>query len=326
MKILNTTKDCLLLFVLILFCSCSKDLSRDQSISLINVFPEFVQLGNSPFANSNGLLSGYEQGFWDQYGNISNYGTKFFANGLINGRIYLKQPVKPKVISITGIKDAASSNGGRQKGIKEVQFQWEYTDVEGVAKRFIVRGGTGVAYAQLYDDGWRIERIATRQNDQIFLLSPSELADIDKDRQKEMERRVAEANRIAEESRKFQELQEKRALLIEQSKTPTKTIGSFTDVNYDDGKPRSRKTIITDVNLDMMDQADQGRLVWFGDIKDEPSMSGYRQTAFGWNGYRVVIKDPIMVIFKSESECNLFYQTLVKAIADWKAKYQELQN
>lgn len=325
MKNITLTAICLII-TLFEFCSCSKDLSRDQSISLINVFPEFVQLGSSPYTNSNGLSNGYEQGFWDQYGNISNYGLKFFTSGLSNGRIYLKQPVKSNVSSITGITDAASSNSGRQKGIKEVQFQWEYSGVEGVAKRLIVRGGTGVAYAQLYDDGWRIERIATRQNDQFFLLDATELAAIDVDRLKERERRVEEANRITEESRKYQELQEKRTLLIEQSKTPTKTIGTFTDVDYADGKPRSRKTIITDVNLDMMDQADQGRLVWFGDIKDEPSMSGYTQTAFGWNGFCVVVSDPFTVIFRSESECNLFYQALAKAIADWKVKYQELQN
>lgn len=326
MKSASVNKNCFALLIIIIFSSCIKDLSRDQSISLINVYPGFMQLGNSPYVNSNGLLSGYEQGFWDQNGNLTNYGFKFFANSLTNGRIYLKQPVKPKVISITAITDAVSPLGGRQKGIKEVQFQWEYLDVEGVTKRFIVRGGTGVAYAQLYDDGWRIEKIETRQNDQFFLLSPSELAEIEKDRQKEQERRIEEANRIAEENRKYQELQEKRVLLIEQSKTPTKTIGSFTDVDYADGKPRSRKTIITDVNLDMMDQSDQGRLLWFGDIKGEPSMGGYRQTAFGWDGYCVVVSDPFTVIFKNESECNLFYQALVKAIADWKVKYQDLQN
>ena len=290
---------------------------------MINAYPSFVQLGNSPHANSNAQYNGYEQGFWDQNGNLSNFGFKFFANGLNYGRIYLKQPVTPKVVSVTGITDAMSPLGGEQKGMKEVQFNWEYSGVEGVIKRFISRGGTGVAYVRLYDDGWRVEKIETKENSEGFALSASEQAEVEKDRLVENGRRIEEANRIAEENRKIREAEEKMALLIEQSKTPTTTIGSFTDVDYYDGKPSSRKTIITDVNLNIMDQS---RLLWFGDIKSEPTMGRYTQTAFGWNGFCVVISGAFTIIFRSESECNLFYQTLLKAISDWKAKYPELIN
>lgn len=313
-----------LIIILFEFCSCSKDLSREQSITLINAYHGFLVLGNSPRANSNAQFNGYEQGFWDQNGYLTGRGAEFFSYGLNNGRIYLKQPVVPRVSVVTGITNAISPLGGEQQGMKEVQFQWEYTGVEGVFKRFIGRGGTGVAYLRLYDDGWRVEKTEIQENSDRLPLDASDQAQIEKDRQVENSRRTEEANRIAEENRKIREIEEMRALLIERSKTSSKELGTFSDIDAFDGKPRSRKILLTDVKVEILGEANESRTIWFGDLKSDPYMTNFRQNAFGWNGFCVIISDPFSVVFKDESECKRFYQAITKAIADWRAKYPEL--
>jgi len=76
----------------------------------------------------------------------------------------------------------------------------------------------------------------------------------------------------------------------------------------------------------MMDEAHQRLILWFIDLKSQPTMSEFSQTAFGWDGYCVTVRDPFRVVFKDESECTRFYQALLKAIADWKEKYKELES
>jgi hypothetical protein len=205
----------LFLFVSFFFFSCSKNLSRDMATSLIDNHPEFLKIGVTPHANSHAIIDGFDQGFWDQNGNLMNKGYEIFSEGLRYGILHLKIPIKLNVAEVTGISDAVSPLGGEQNNLKEVQFRWEYSDIEGATKRFVSRGGTGVALLRLFDDGWRVEKVETQNIiDDGFVLTSKEQQAADKDRELERNRRIDEDNRIAEANRVAKAAEEERIMKI----------------------------------------------------------------------------------------------------------------
>jgi hypothetical protein len=301
--------------------SCGHNLSKDQVSTLIEKNELFIALGSNPSTTSQALYDGYMQGFWDQSGNPSPKGSEYFTSGPQFDKVQLKKPVKVKVVEVTNISNASSENS------KEAQFNWEYSGVEGVARRFLVKGGTGNASFKLFDDGWRVDNISTKESKEGFSLSSDEQAAVDKDKQIESLRQKEEAQRLAEDDRKRQEDQERKAQLLESSKIPTRTIGTFNDINSFNAKPRSRGTLLTDVNVDRVGSPfDQAFTLWFGDIKDQPTMKNYVQTAMGWNGFCVEMNSTgyYSVVFKERDDCEKFYQALLKALANWHEKYKEI--
>jgi hypothetical protein len=147
--------------------------------------------------------------------------------------------------------------------------------------------------------------LKTEKINEGFPLTASEQAVIEKDLQIEKVRRNEEEKRIAEETKKNQENEERLAQLAISSKTPTRTIDIFNDVNLFNGKPRARGTILSDVNVDMVGSPfDRPLNLWFGNIlSQQPYKATFTQTAMGWKAPCVFFwQGGPSIVFKDESE------------------------
>ena len=151
----------------------------------------------SPNVGTEGFADGSTQGLWNKNGVLTQNGSAHF-NEITPAGLRPKQPLTRSVTEVTGITDVTSQLGGAPAGAKEVQFRWDYGGFNEVTKRFIVRGGTGVAIARLFDDGWRLAEIRLQELGDGFVLSPEERAAADKDRDTETQRRLAEERLVAQ--------------------------------------------------------------------------------------------------------------------------------
>jgi len=90
---------------------------------------------------------------------LTPQGRQFFVGAEIMAdhvRLDLTAPLRPEVVEVTGITDVDA-------GVKEVQYRWRFADIPEPLNRLgIVKSDPSEARAilRLYDDGWRVERIA----------------------------------------------------------------------------------------------------------------------------------------------------------------------
>jgi hypothetical protein len=111
--------------------------------------------------------------------------------------------------------------------------------------------------------------------------------------------------------------------LTKVSKIPTRTIDIFHDVNSFGGL-KQNESILTDVDLYIAGSPyNLSRQLWFGEITGKPELS------ISENTYPSVLfstgpQSGANIMFKERSECDRFYQTLIKALNEWRAKYNEL--
>lgn len=308
---------------LVLLAGCnSRELTRDRAASLIAAVPAFAQLAEAAKVIPQGRELGVAQGKWNREGGITVKGQEDFSGWPSYNRLGLRRQLKRSVVEITGIADAVTPLAGTLPGSKEVQFRWEYANVEGPVRRFVVTGGTGVAILRLFDDGWRVEDLKTQEGTEGFSLNASEQAAAEGDRQTETARQAEEAKRVAEEARRTQEREQRLAALVAASKNPTKTIGTFNGTDAFVGRPL--KVVLTDVGVSNGDKSP-----WFVDMRGrQPEKDDFQQTAFGWKGFRVNLissSDLAAVIFKDRAERDRFYEAVTKALAEWRDKYREIQ-
>ena len=173
---------------LALLGACPRTLGRDRAAALIGKSSQFLARSYAAvnIARPQELATGVSEGWWlaqqrkterfkvaDQVMempvapgaiNVTHFeltpqGKQFFAGPEIIGdhvRLDLKAPLKPEVVEVTGITDVDA-------GVKEVQYRWRFADVPEPLRRLgIVKSDPSDARAilRLYDDGWRVERIA----------------------------------------------------------------------------------------------------------------------------------------------------------------------
>ena len=185
--------------VALLLTSCgSSDLDRGDAAALIERSAEFAQPVRSVGLVAGGFEEGHAQGFWDADGNPIPKTERPFARRASAWNLELLGPLSRKVSKITGIAPAISSLGGEAAGgMKEAQFTWEYSNVHGFARRFLVRGGTGVAVLRSYDDGWRVEDVKIEEGKEGFMLTSTEREAAAQARLAEQDRRRQEEKRLA---------------------------------------------------------------------------------------------------------------------------------
>lgn len=317
-------KKLVLLIFIPLFISCGNNLSRSEAEKLINNNSLFQEIGKSPKLNNNAFDNGINQGYWDNNRYLTSKGYNFFINISYN-KLTLIAQLECKVKSIDGIADVNSySSGSKESSYKEVQFTWEFFNVNSVVKRFILKGGKGVAFFRKFDDGWRIDNISVDYSDLFFNINESDEKEIQNDIELENQRRLAEQKRLDEEKAKQKEEENKLTELISKSQIINKTIGSYNTVNDFTGKELNKKVTLTDVHLFRDISGNQYLNIWFGSINSKPSAHRFRQSAMGWDGFAIKI-DSKQILFKNEHEATKFYSDLISAIEKWNDKYPELK-
>lgn len=311
------------IMIIFLVACGNSDLSRSKAQSLIQVNEDFSKPQMTVKLSSGARNKGESQGFWDDKGKLTPKGRDTFVSFRWS-RATVRKTLSREVTYVTGIANAVTPFGGAPGDVKEVQYQWEYNNLKGPARRFIVRGGTGVALMRLYDDGWRIEEISIKEGTQGFVLSPAEKAEADKDRRAELERKRAEQERLAQEAERKRREKEKRDRLIAESKKVKRTIGSFTCLDSFRGKNRSGRTIsLTDVSVNHSCRTRED--IWYGDI-DEHIRTKCKQTAMGWTKPCVIINPGrTWLVFDSRTKRDSFFKALDLAISKWRSSYPELQ-
>ncbi len=316
-------KNLFILIFLIILTSCGNNLSRTEAQKIINDSEQFQKIGQNPKIHSNAIDEGIEQGYWTQNRNLTSKGYNYF-NQLSYNSLSLKEPINCVVTSIDGIansKNALSNNDD----YKEVQFSWKFSNVNSIIKRFILKGGKGVAFLRKFDDGWRLDRISVDYSNTKFTLTEVDKKSIQQDIEAENSRRYEEQIRLAEEKARREAEKEKRELLIAESKKIHKTIGTYNGVHNFTGRKLDKKIVLTDVHVFRDLAGSENYLnVWFGSLTKKPTAYKFRQTAMAWNGFAVDIGGN-SVHFKDKNEATRFYLDLLKAVENWNEKYPELK-
>lgn len=303
--------------------SCSNNLSRSEAERLISNNSKFQEIGIHPKLKNNAKNDGINQGFWNKYRKLSPKGLQHFKS-VSYTNLSLRTPLKSKVISIDGIAESKNYFGNGNDNFKEVQFSWEFFNANNVVKRFVLKGGKGVAYFRKFDDGWRIDNVSINYNNQPFALSQSDKQAIKEDIELENERRLAEQRKIEKQRAIRKAKEEKRKKLIKESKNINQTIGSYNGVNDFNGRNLKKKITLTDVNIYRDLSGSQYLNIWFGSVNSKPTAHRFRQTAMGWDGFVIKVADK-QVVFKDEKEALRFYNDLILALEKWNKKYPELK-
>jgi hypothetical protein len=312
-----------MIFFMLLIISCSNNLSRDEAEQLINNSEQFQETGKNPKLNNNAINGGFNQGLWSKNRNLTSKGYKYF-NNISYGSISPKTPLYCKINSIDGIADSKNLSGNSNDSYKEAQFTWEFSNVNSVTKRFILKGGKGIAYFRKFDDGWRIDKISTNYSNESFTLNESDKSELQNDIALENQRRLEEKRRLEEERARRKAEEEKRKKLIAKAKIINKTIGNYTGVDNFTGRALKKQITLTDVHLYRDLSGSKYLNIWFGSINTKPTIHTFRQTAMGWNGFQVKIGNK-QVNFKDENEASKFHKDLISAIENWNNKYPELK-
>ncbi|MFK7749380.1 MAG: hypothetical protein AB8B65_13375 [Kordia sp.] len=307
------------LLFLILLSSCGNNLSRSEAEDLINKHNKFTVLGQKPRTNSQAKYNGTQQGYWQKNGTITQKGKTYFYNKNYNN-ITLKRPGKAVVTTIDGIADA-----GNNSKTKEVQFSWEYANIDEVVKRFIIKGGTGKAFLRKFDDGWRVNNISFSYKNESFPLTAANKANIKNDIEIEKQRQIEEQKRREAALAKRKAEEEKRNLLIAASKKVNKTLGTFNGIHGFTGRKLKEKITLTDVHIYRNLPGTENNLnIWLGAITQRPTAHRFNQTAMGWNGFAIKVNNK-NIKFKEQNEATRFYNMLNTAIDNWNKKYPELK-
>jgi hypothetical protein len=317
-------------------------LTREQALTIINQHNVFTSKYNAVRLHQDGYSKGVQQGFWRA--SQSNQGmieitqrARSIFTQVTSNSVSLIQPVGIRAVEVTGVTDSL-----RGAGMKEAQFIWEYQDLPSIAKRFVLRGGSGVAEFRLYDDGWRIENLSLKDGTEPASLSASERADEEKDRNAEVQRQEAER-----QQKEMQEAQKKAeagklARLVEESKQPTHDIGKYRYVACAAGGAQSKsvygQVTLTDAGMNFSGTNNclipgWGRSTtiafYYLYKQNQMPISGeksgnlfYLKTRSGSTANLTPLYG-VLAVF-DETEGNKFLETLNQAFANWKLKHAQV--
>ena len=187
-----------LLFVLA--CSASTELTRGVAKSLLSTHTTLTSHKNAV----NWVDGGYQE--YVAQGGPNNPAFAKVVLSANDREVTLNVDVTRAVDEITGISDPPIG-----QGMKEVQFRWSNRGIPDVMKALLCLGGTGRALFRRYDDGWRVDEIASfDENRALPVLTAAQKAQIE-------QFKTAERERQQKERQAYEDL-------LARSKTPTKEL------------------------------------------------------------------------------------------------------
>lgn len=166
---------------LLLLTSCSRDLGRDEASQLISKHQDVAMLRERVRVSDSAIDDGLRQGLWtvaDRRVQLSEKAradiTEIRSENFVN---FISPSTPARIdISITGIVAIS-----KDPAISRAEFNWAYSGLTPLIKRFAKSGGAGIATLQKYDDGWRIVDLSLSTSDAPFQLSPSEIVELQHD-------------------------------------------------------------------------------------------------------------------------------------------------
>ncbi|HEV7406719.1 MAG TPA: hypothetical protein VGO11_27460 [Chthoniobacteraceae bacterium] len=284
-------------------------LSRSEAKTKIEASPDLHALERTIPMYPDAFLQGPRQGLWDSNGRLTTKGQRNFSStdGL---KFSLKAPTSITTV-ITGITDVPLA-----QNLKEVQFDWTYSEMPSVARRFAVLGGNGLAHFQLFDDGWRLREVTFQHSTVPFVMSPGERQEAAQDEAEEAERQRAAARHQEDERARL-------AALAAASKVRSGKLTSFFCDNWYSRSEQKLPNKISDVDIEAIDAGGPERwrttTIWFGDV------SGLALENFGKPGFYIYNKQGMVhLAFSNQQERDKAFKLVEDALAAWRQKYAEL--
>lgn len=92
------------------------------------------------------------------------------AVGCKSAPIVPKRPFLAPLVKVTGIAEGAQT--------RSAEFLWEYRSIPTPLRFLAIRGGSGVASFQKYDDGWRIVNVQIDTQPTPYRLTPADATEL----------------------------------------------------------------------------------------------------------------------------------------------------
>lgn len=160
--------------LVVVIAGCSKPdpnaLERSDATALVQAKID----GQPPYEGKyhlapDAFTEGVTQGYWNNRGGLFPRGDEI-SDGVDWTFFRPKEPPHYTVV-LTGVTDQPYS-----PGFKRIEFTISTDFVTGPPRRFIVSGYSGLAMAQRYDDGWRIQGVSFSPNKERLTLSAADQA------------------------------------------------------------------------------------------------------------------------------------------------------
>lgn len=268
-----------------------------------------------------------EGSVWNKKIKITEKGKKYFKN--VDWRDFSISTSVDIDINITGTTDSLVG-----AGVKEAQFQWKYSDIPSVVKRFVIIGGVGRAYFRRYDDGWRLEDIKIKESHDPEIMS-----------EKEAKEEEFELSQINERKRLITEKKnnEKKRIdnLTRKSKEKNNVLGKITFQweDYSGVIHKGRLTFnasVTDAGIDTVSVTKNSggsvtseRSYWFGENKNFKKIYDKKLQCYGieFSHYHYVTKGrwiPKKWWDSSEEKVDNALKLIKSAKKQWIDEYNEV--
>jgi hypothetical protein len=157
-------------------------------------------------------------------------------------------------VTVTGIK-----KDGENSRIAE--FHWKQVNLPSIIKNYSANGGAGVAKFELFDDGWRLSKVALTDSN-----SPIELSSFEKNELDKLSERIKQEQ--LEVARAAQDVRKKRDERLQLATRESKTLFSENVEWRSYGEVRRGKLTISDAYVTFLNQFGVQQRVWFGNIKN----------------------------------------------------------
>ncbi len=313
-------------------------LSSNSALTMIKASKGYLKIIGPLPLHLEGFQKGMNQGYWsgetiirDGSPVFSPLDVKITAKGeeIFNDikvtpegltSVTLVRPPQPKLEIKTLYKENTESNTFK------AEFTWKYHHIPHQAKRFVVRGGNGVAIFSSSLKGWMITDLKLD-----FSEIPAPLNSEERLLEKKDIQRQQELQRIEEEKKKAK--QKKYWSLLRESKTPTQEIDQWEFKFSIDHPSTSLKrdyhfiAKITDVHLKVQGtektgttEVDYFYTFWFNDIEDI-SMGYNPKDNLYW--VEIINKFGRKALWGSENQDDIqrAYNTLTSAKISWDDKF-----
>jgi hypothetical protein len=155
---------------LLLFCfgctSKSGELTRGKALRILQTNKEAAAMTDAIPVSQEGFKLAQQEGWWDKIdrnGEITSEPARqyFIQYWYMARTARVRKPLGKIILDVTGISDVPM-----MQGVKEVDFDWEFSDVPTYVRKYagLNEKFPGEAAFKLYDDGWRVEEIHWSKN------------------------------------------------------------------------------------------------------------------------------------------------------------------
>lgn len=157
----------------------SNDLDRDSAANIIvtdEAFDPFRNNVPTPYLTNDLTYMMTTQGIlqFSDDGKVLSVEALEQIEGVNEGAISLSAPQEIE-ITVTGL------TGDSEATQRDAEFQWQYSDLPDLVRRFAIHGGTGRARLSFYDDGWRVTDMSIEQGGEPYPLTDNDLDGMNED-------------------------------------------------------------------------------------------------------------------------------------------------